>query len=903
MVVIMLVKLNQGFHGGAGHNELNNWTNWWTMQHDHQIPVNAIFSDNAGPLYEIQQSGFETDTLVWRRSLWHNNFNPNVPNYDAKPEDEAVRMLSYKYSNLFPQELDKTFVWLKDTNEIRTQTNPGDTWYQNLPAGEWWGRYALEAAKYAVERNYRVILLSPSSGDHTTYFWTQPAMIEFMRYAAAHKENVMIGLHEYSYVVSNLFALPGNDNGTLDDLLSVAPESRRVGRFELLYNILDEYNIDWPLIYLCEWGWSERDMPNRDAAMSQIIDIFKRLYGKYINYIKGNGTWYLGSNFGTTLPLKTNALLLPCAEFTIHNEFDIEQRLPKGEQDMCNCTAITDVRTTALWIPQYERMTDAEILQVYDWARNGFEDNLGNMTTGNHMLCPSHVDALRIHTQGLPGSVLGIAYPEKIGSGVTEQWLRDNCPCVFEDNKQVVFLPKAGPDPCTECLPMNILYSQRDPRWANVVLGQNTGHTKTIGNYGCLLTSYNIMAVYLGLTNDTPNQFNARMINAGAFTGPYIKAGALSMAFPIMKYNGYKPRGEELNDTIKAYIDVGYPVPVEVDFKPETAQWDQHWVLVIGYNNDDFYIVDPWHGDKIWLSTRYNISGNDIIQGVFYTRQTVTTQSPFGLHLRADPTDIKQAEYAEQQILLNAGGQTVKVLHNHPDSVFHTIGNMKPKNAVVRIMQSWGNRNITPTDFYNWNVDELIKKINILKGYGVDPIIEVHNEPNLVEEGWTYSWNNGFDFGMWLMDVLNKFRTRPELASLKFIYPGLSPGSTVANIRYDSRLFLNDSLSIKNMVHGFGCHAYWSTGWPMQTAIDHVNQTKQMTGKPVYLTEVSINTRPSALTPQQYGQQYAQFIKSVSVDGIYFFVGSASNGYFEPETWVSESGVSKGIATALTQNL
>lgn len=107
---------------------------------------------------------------------------------------------------------------------------------------------------------------------------------------------------------------------------------------------------------------------------------------------------------------------------------------------MSDCPAIVDVKTTSLWIPQFSRMTQSETEQVTLWAKHGFPLPNGQNTGGEHMLCPSHVDALRIHVQGLPESILGIAFPEKIGSGVTLQWIQQNCPCALENGKQVVFL-------------------------------------------------------------------------------------------------------------------------------------------------------------------------------------------------------------------------------------------------------------------------------------------------------------------------------------------------------------------------------------------------------------------------------------------------------------------------------
>ena len=189
---------------------------------------------------------------------------------------------------------------------------------------------------------------------------------------------------------------------------------------------------------------------------------------------------------------------------------------------------------------------------------------------------------------------------------------------------------------------LNIItkYSQRDTRWANEVLGENTGHDKTIGNWGCLLVAYNMQAVYLNLCNDTPDVFNQRCVDAGAFSGQYILGGALRTVFPEqVAYYGYLDRGDALNQKVKDYIDEGYPVPCRVDFKPNTPQWEQHWVLVNGYDGDRFIMVDSWTGKEGYVDEVYGIQGNDLLTGVFYKLKESTGQDiDVASFMVADPT-------------------------------------------------------------------------------------------------------------------------------------------------------------------------------------------------------------------------------------------------------------------------
>ncbi len=164
--------------------------------------------------------------------------------------------------------------------------------------------------------------------------------------------------------------------------------------------------------------------------------------------------------------------------------------------------------------------------------------------------------------------------------------------------------------------------SQRNPAWANISMG---GEGKTIGSWGCLLTAYNIFANYLKLTSELPPAHMTRLKNAGAMSGPYMLPGAMKTTFPNdVTYLGYEGRGDSLNARIRASVDKGYPVPARVDFNPATGQTEQHWVLITGYTATDFWCADPWFGDIVLLSTRYNISGNDVLEGIFYERKAPT---------------------------------------------------------------------------------------------------------------------------------------------------------------------------------------------------------------------------------------------------------------------------------------
>ncbi|MFW6098007.1 MAG: peptidoglycan recognition family protein, partial [Chloroflexota bacterium] len=163
--------------------------------------------------------------------------------------------------------------------------------------------------------------------------------------------------------------------------------------------------------------------------------------------------------------------------------------------------------------------------------------------------------------------------------------------------------------------------SQRDPRWANVVLGQDTGHGVTIGGWGCLMTAYCVMARFLGLTDDLPPEFQKHLVATGGMTAQFTNNHALAKAYPDkIESFGWKTRADStMHGSIRERLQAGMPVPARVDFVPETSAWEQHWVLLIGVlPGDDYYIADPWTGEIGKLSDIYPIAGSDVLEALYY---------------------------------------------------------------------------------------------------------------------------------------------------------------------------------------------------------------------------------------------------------------------------------------------
>lgn len=127
-------------------------------------------------------------------------------------------------------------------------------------------------------------------------------------------------------------------------------------------------------------------------------------------------------------------------------------------------------------------------------------------------------------------------------------------------------------------------YSQRDPKWANLKLGNSNS---TIGRYGCFLTSLAMLAEI------PPDQANEKLKKEGAFSKDLIISDKAADALGLE----YSPPARS------AHFVPYYDCIAEVDFNPATAKKEQHFVVYL----TDGKIVDPWDLNPKPKKNPYNI--------------------------------------------------------------------------------------------------------------------------------------------------------------------------------------------------------------------------------------------------------------------------------------------------------
>ncbi len=286
------------------------------------------------------------------------------------------------------------------------------------------------------------------------------------------------------------------------------------------------------------------------------------------------------------------------------------------------------------------------------------------------------------------------------------------------------------------------------------------------------------------------------------------------------------------------------------------------------------------------------------------TPPPATGSARIGLHASADNGQIASgpggtAEFVEFKTLKPG---IIKVLSGHwPQDITRlyddqaSVGNVAG-HWIVRAFLDFGGRNISSAQFVNDTINDVARAVAVLRGKGVpmDKVwIELHNEPNLTPEGWGGAWADGYAFAAWGLEVLRLYKQ--QLPNVRYLFPGLSPGGDVPGLRTDATRFLADSAAFARACDGIGAHAYWLSTADRANALGWVAHHESF-NKPIWVTEASFKTPTTA---DEMAVQYKAFHQELRtrplVQGVTFFVASASNPAFRDECWVVD-GQSRGIA-------
>jgi GH25 family lysozyme M1 (1,4-beta-N-acetylmuramidase) len=299
----MLTRNKIGFHVGpdAPGSNLTGIGNWMRQLHAAGIPMVLKSVDNYGPIYEadkiVDPNNTVDHTFVFRLSdsdFYSFDTPPyKDPQYINDPEGGAVLHWNMTKQKL-PPEFNKERVWLELTNEVD----------RNLCT--WLDEFALKIAQLANAEGYKVALFGWAGGEPEPQGWEE--MLDFLRYCGDNRDKCAIAIHEYSFIVTDIF-----DQWPF-----------KVGRFQYLFAICDKFGINRPTTLITEWGWTLNDAPGSTTALID-IEAVSNVYNQYDN-ILGAAIWYLGPGFN--IADKVQKLIQPVTDWTINSFVEIDEINP-----------------------------------------------------------------------------------------------------------------------------------------------------------------------------------------------------------------------------------------------------------------------------------------------------------------------------------------------------------------------------------------------------------------------------------------------------------------------------------------------------------------------------------------------------------------------------------------------
>jgi len=134
------------------------------------------------------------------------------------------------------------------------------------------------------------------------------------------------------------------------------------------------------------------------------------------------------------------------------------------------------------------------------------------------------------------------------------------------------------------------------------------------------MTCFAMTASSLGNVVD-PGQLNELMVPPGGYVNGYFTSwSALQTVFDNIVFEGKFDQTLDMITRIDGSLHAGRPVPVLVDLSPNNAysDADQHWVLVVACNSEDYWINGPidYSEGPISLRGRYGRPGGSLTDAV-----------------------------------------------------------------------------------------------------------------------------------------------------------------------------------------------------------------------------------------------------------------------------------------------
>lgn len=163
------------------------------------------------------------------------------------------------------------------------------------------------------------------------------------------------------------------------------------------------------------------------------------------------------------------------------------------------------------------------------------------------------------------------------------------------------------------------LFKQGDSAWGNEKLGTSQ---YTLASDGCVITAMAMLAKFYG-KDTNPSKLNQDTVRVGGFVNDSLYAWAsITKIYPDIKFTEIQeyPFDPAPVEKYRAEIENGRPFLIWLDVNPRQAGNQMHWIIVIGYEGDDFLINDPLYGETYFFKAKYGDITKEALGHRFYKK-------------------------------------------------------------------------------------------------------------------------------------------------------------------------------------------------------------------------------------------------------------------------------------------
>ncbi|MCA9938393.1 MAG: M23 family metallopeptidase [Anaerolineales bacterium] len=920
-----------GFHAGAGGNR-QGIGDYFQQLDTAGRPAVLKSVDDYGVCRELaalrQQSGVP-HVIVFRRS----GGAFELPNYNLSPAQAAAEHWQRIVDALPPEFVannDKEHVWLEVINE------------PDKNRADWIGQFMTAIAQLALANGYKVAGPGWSTGEPEPTDWQTPGWQAYLQLCAQHPDQVAVALHEYSLDAGNILA----GNGSL------------IGRFQQLFDVCDQANIARPCVLITEWGWVYNHVPTPELAMAHLKEAAK-IYQPHPQVL-GAAIWYLGHGY-SDIANKAQKLIAPLTGYALSDRWDDVPPAVCSGQPRLQYARTYQILHDSLTPAQARAVFQASLgdKRTVGWS---FDDaGIGDLDDRRVEIFGAPqadwqeiVDWYETHYPGV--TVTFRPVPGEVGMAVTFSTSPQPSDCRGRPRVQYtrtyqLLHDSVSNDQALQVFEMGMV-QRRTTGWSMDDAGIGDLTRRTIEVYGCPPAEQaNFIQFYRQNYPGSVVTFKeiANLVEEFWLALPVDRA-----LFVTSRFNDPRDYDKDgIFDDRHEGVDLaatvgGQPVNVlaaqsGIVTRVERRNTGYGHFIVIRHDWPNGQTYFTWYGhlseidvnvgQTVAIGQPIGVAGTtgnstgihlhlnlqhighglpgyvepDVVDPLPFIRegrrvgagaivQPVNGQALFGLHATADP----RIAPGEADVFSTARVDLVKILSNlDPQSIRDLMAARPAARWIVRAFLDFGGRNISPQQFVTDTLPDTRRALDVLAGKNA--VVELHNEPNLFIEGLGSTWTDGQAFAAWFLDVLNRYRA--ALPGVRFLYPGLSPGGTVNNVRRNATSFLEESRAAVQAADGFAAHIYWAMDYPMDTALTVLDgylsylSTHNMAQKLVWVTEASNNKNTVTLPAKaaEYVNFWQQLRQRPTVQGVTYFVASASNPQFADEVWVA-NGQSRGIA-------